>query len=161
MQATVTPPAPRAPRAPSPARVAESLLALWLHLMQGTGGRLFQVIEELDLSLTQMKVLDALGIAEEEPSVKGVSERVGCSLANASRAVEALHERGWVERREDPADRRVKRLAITPAGREALHRVNTARLEGLEGYAATLAPAQRSALHAALSGLPHATKDRR
>ena len=140
----------------TPKRVAAAILDLWLHLMQGGGGRVVQVIEELDLSLTQMKVLDALGMAEQEPSVKGVSERVGCSLPNASRAVEALQQRGWAERREDADDRRVKRLRITPAGRRALDRINTARLAGLEEYAASITPEQRTALLAALTALPHA-----
>jgi DNA-binding MarR family transcriptional regulator len=140
----------------TPKRVATAILDLWQHLMHGSGGRLFQVIEELDLSLTQMKVLGALGIAEEEPSMKGVSEGVGCSLPNASRAVETLQQRGWVERREDADDRRVKRLRITPAGRDALQQINTARLEGIEEYAASISPEQRTALLAALTALPHA-----
>ena len=63
-------------RSATPKRVAAAILDLWLHLMQGSGGRVVEVIEELDLSLTQMKVLDALGMAEQQPSVKDVSERV-------------------------------------------------------------------------------------
>ncbi len=149
-----------APKTATPKRVATAILDLWQHLMHGSGGRLFQVIEELDLSLTQMKVLGALGIAEKEPSVKGVSEGVGCSLPNASRAVETLQQRGWVERREDADDRRVKRLRITPAGRDALQQINTARLEGIEEYAASISPEQRTALLAALTALPHAEDPR-
>ena len=155
MQATAAP-----QKTATPKRVAAAILDLWQHLMHGSGGRLFQVIEELDLSLTQMKVLGALGIAEEEPSMKGVSEGVGCSLPNASRAVETLQQRGWVERREDAEDRRVKRLRITPAGRDALQQINTARLEGIEEYAASISPEQRTALLAALTALPHAEDPR-
>ena len=155
MQATATP-----QKTATPKRVASAILELWQHLMHGSGGRLFQVIEELDLSLTQMKVLGALGSAEEEPSVKGVSEGVGCSLPNASRAVETLQQRGWVERREDADDRRVKRLRITPAGRDALQQINSARLEGIEEYAASISPEQRTALLAALTALPHAKDPR-
>ena len=151
MQATAAP-----PKAPTPKRVATAILGLWQHLAHGSGGRLFQVIEELDLSITQMKVLGALDIADEEPSVKGVSQGVGCSLPNASRAVETLQQRGWVERREDADDRRVKRLRITAAGRDALQRINAARLEGIEEYAASLSPEQRTTLLAALTALPHA-----
>ena len=139
----------------SPKRLASAILDLWQQLMQASGHRLFQVIEELDLSLTQMKVLGALAAADEDPSVKGVSERVGCSLPNASRAVETLQQRGWVVRREDTADRRVKRLRITPAGQAAMQRISTARLEDLEAYASTIDPRERAALHAALTALPH------
>ena len=153
MQAPVDAPA----KAVSPKRLASAILELWQQLMQASGHRLFQVIEELDLSLTQMKVLGALATAHEDPSVKGVSERVGCSLPNASRAVEALQQRGWVARREDADDRRVKRLSITPAGHAAMDRITTARLEDLETYTAAIPPAERTALHAALTALPHRT----
>jgi DNA-binding MarR family transcriptional regulator len=69
--------------------------------------------------------------------------------------VDGLLRRGWLERREDPEDRRMKRVGITPAGREVIDRIETARLAGLEDYAASLSPEQRSRLSSALSDLPH------
>lgn len=128
--------------------------------MQGNSHRLVRVLEDLDVSLTQVKLLDALAGSKADPSLKGLSEFVGCSMPNASRSVEGLQRRGWVERREDAEDRRVKRLRITPEGRDVINSVNTARLEGIEAFAAGLSPSQRTALHDAITALPHAKDSR-
>ena len=47
-------------------------------------------------------------------SVKELAEELGLSLPGASRAVDALLQRGLVERREDEHDRRMKRAARSP-----------------------------------------------
>lgn len=136
-------------------QLAAELLDLWHHLMRGTSQQLYALITELDISITQMKTLHALDDLADEVSVKDLGDRLGLSLPGASRIVDALLRRGWLERREDPDDRRMKRVGITPAGREALQRIETARLAGLEDYAVSLTPEQRARLSAALSDLPH------
>jgi DNA-binding MarR family transcriptional regulator len=136
-------------------RLAGELLGLWHHLMRGSSQHLYAVIAELEISITQMKTLHALSDCTQEISVKQVSDRLGLSLPGASRIVDALLRRGWVERREDPDDRRMKRVGITAAGREIVDRIETARLVGLEEYAASLTPEQRTRLSSALSDLPH------
>ena len=134
---------------------AADLLELWHHLMRGSSQQMYAVITELDISITQMKTLHALSESAQEISVKQVSDRLNLSLPGASRIVDALLRRGWVERREDPDDRRMKRIGITDAGRDVLERIETARLHGLEQYADSLTPEQRTRLSAALSDLPH------
>jgi DNA-binding MarR family transcriptional regulator len=136
-------------------RLAGELLGLWHHLMRGSSQHLYALIAELEISITQMKTLHALSDCTQEISVKQLSDRLGLSLPGASRIVDALLRRGWVERREDPDDRRMKRVGITPAGREIVDRIETARLVGLEKYAASLTPEQRTRLSSALSDLPH------
>jgi DNA-binding MarR family transcriptional regulator len=144
--------------ATTPKAVAEQLLGLWIHLTRDSGGDLFRLLERLELGITQLKTLDRLGAFEGEPTVKELSEQLGLSLPGTSRTVEGLLQRGYVERREDEHDRRMKRLRITDAGREVVTQVNTARLHGLETWAATLTDAQREQLAAALGpiteGLP-------
>jgi DNA-binding MarR family transcriptional regulator len=136
-------------------QLAAELLGLWHHLMRGSSEHLYALIGELDISITQMKTLHALSDCAQEISVKQLSDRLGLSLPGASRIVDGLLRRGWVERREDPDDRRMKRIGITDAGREIVERIETARLVGLEKYAAALSPEQRTRLSAALSDLPH------
>jgi DNA-binding MarR family transcriptional regulator len=102
-----------------------------------------------------MKTLHALSDCDREVSVKELSDRLGLSLPGASRMVDTLLRRGWVERGEDPEDRRIKRIGITDAGRSIVERIETARLVGLEQYAAALTPEQRTTLSSALSDLPH------
>jgi DNA-binding MarR family transcriptional regulator len=136
-------------------QLAGELLDLWHHLMKGSSRQLYGVITELDISITQMKTLHALDECADEVSVKELADRLGLSLPGASRMVDGLLRRGWLERREDPADRRMKRVGITPDGRKVIDRIETARLAGLENYAASLTPGQRGRLSSALSDLPH------
>jgi DNA-binding MarR family transcriptional regulator len=69
--------------------------------------------------------------------------------------VDGLLRRGLLSRHEDTEDRRIKRVRLTEDGRTMVHRIDTARLQGLEAYAATLSDDQRAALTAALVELPH------
>ena len=138
-------------------KLAAELLELWHHLMRGSSEQMYALIAELDISITQMKTLHVLADGGSEVSVKELSDRLGLSLPGASRIVDALLRRGWLERREDPDDRRMKRIGITAEGRKALDRIETARLAGLEDYAASLTPEQRTRLSSALSDLPHRT----
>lgn len=130
------------------AQLAEELLALWMQVVNAGGVETYAIFEELDLTLTQVKAMCAL--SGEELTVKELAERLGLSLPGASRAVDGLVERGLLRRREDTADRRMKRLSISAAGRDALARLDEARLAGIEKFAATLPPAQIKRLSGAL-----------
>jgi DNA-binding MarR family transcriptional regulator len=139
----------------SPKELAAELVLMWHHLMRGNAGAIYAIVEELDLTITQMKAMHALADCGCEVSVKELGDRLAMSLPGASRTVDALLRRGWLERREDPDDRRIKRVGITDAGRAIVDRIETARLVGLEEYAAALTPEQRTTLSSALSDLPH------
>jgi DNA-binding MarR family transcriptional regulator len=108
--------------------------------------------------MTQLKLLHVIVECSDEMSVKELAEELSMSLPNASRTIDGLLHRGLVERREDEHDRRVKRVGPTPAARALIDRVDTARLQGLEVWAAELSPVQRKTLLDALSILP---KERR
>ncbi|MEA2194273.1 MAG: hypothetical protein QOG42_707 [Solirubrobacteraceae bacterium] len=148
MQASISPSAASPAHAPSAAELAEQLLALWRAVLAPGGVRTYAIFEELDLTLTQVKALTAL--ATVELTVKDLAERLGLSLPGASRAVDALVERGLLGRREDTTDRRMKRVRCTDAGRHALQRLDEARMAGVEQFTATLPAAQRKRLSGAL-----------
>jgi DNA-binding MarR family transcriptional regulator len=132
----------------SAAQLAGQLLALWRGVMSTGSVGAYAIFEELELTLTQVKALHALSGAEL--TVKELAERLGLSLPGASRAVDALVARELIGRREDTADRRMKRLRCTDAGLHALDRLDEARLAGLETFTAALPPAQRKRLSGAL-----------
>jgi DNA-binding MarR family transcriptional regulator len=138
--------------------VAGALLDLWRQILAGSTRDLYRLLAELDLSMTQLKMLHVLVECQAEVSVKEVAEDLAMSLPNASRTIDGLLQRGLVERREDEHDRRVKRVGPTPAARELIDRVDTVRLQGLEAWAEDLSPVQRQTLLDALSILP---KERR
>ena len=135
--------------------LAAELHALWLHLMKGQSKTMFALLDELDLSMSHVKALGVLADCGCELSVKEVSEELGLSLPGGSRTIDALLRRGYLERREDDQDRRMKRIGITESGRDVSRRILEARLEGLEKFTASLTPEQRTRLMAALSDLPH------
>jgi DNA-binding MarR family transcriptional regulator len=123
--------------------------------MRGQSKTMFLLLEELDLSMSHVKALGVLSDCGCELSVKDVSAELGLSLPGASRTVDSLLRRGYLERREDEQDRRMKRIGITPAGRDVARRIIEARLEGLEQFTSSLTTEQRASLMAALTDLPH------
>jgi DNA-binding MarR family transcriptional regulator len=58
---------------------------------------------------------------------------------------------GFVSRREDEHDRRVKRVTITEAGRTALRQFTDAKRERLRQFAAELSEDERRALSEAIA----------
>ena len=138
----------------TPEALAGELLDLWRVILKGSTRELYRLLDEIELSLTQLKLLHVLVECEAEVSVKELSERMTISLPSASRTVDALLQRGFVERREDPDDRRMKRVGATQAARELIDKVDTARLHGLEAWAAQLPEDARSALMDALALIP-------
>jgi DNA-binding MarR family transcriptional regulator len=153
MQASASPADPALAAVPaadggSAAELAEQLLTLWRSFLSSDSVGGYAIFEELDLTLTQVKALCAL--TDAELTVKDLAERLGLSLPGTSRAIDALVDRGLVGRREDTADRRMKRLRCTDTGRHTLERLDDARLAGLETFVATLPRAQRKRLSGAL-----------
>ena len=139
----------------TPAQLAAELSSLWHFLMKGGTKPLYALLDELDLGMSHIKTLHTLADVGQEVSVKELAEHMGMSLPGASRVAEALHQRGYVDRREDEHDRRAKRLRITPSGLDVVERIDTVRLQSLEDFTASLTQEQRDQLHAALSSLPH------
>ena len=131
--------------------LTRDMFALASYLMRTANLGTFNAIAELDLSVTQLKALCALDARGEEPSVKALAESMGVSLPTMSRAVDGLFERGFLLREEDAADRRVKRLRLTEAGRRVPLALNEARLSALHELIGSLGEEQAAALEHALS----------
>jgi DNA-binding MarR family transcriptional regulator len=133
----------------TPQQLADLLVKLSNHVNRTASPDMFRVLGEEGLSFTQMKALFQLA-DHEEMSVKEISSRLSMSLPAMSRSVDGLVQRGYVARREYESDRRSKRIALLPQGRNVLDRVTAAREAALAAFAAELSDAERSALHAAL-----------
>ncbi len=107
----------------------------------------------LELTITQIKLLHQLEGAAGELTLKQAAELVVISLPAASRTIDDLVRRGFVERHEDEDDRRMKRVSVTDRGRHVIRKLNAARLSGLEQFAQTLTDSERQALAGALEEL--------
>src|SRR5215212_7777670 len=59
-------------------------------------------------------------LADRPLSLAELASRLGISSQGALKIVAEMEERGYVERRDDEADRRIRRLLLTVRGRAAL-----------------------------------------
>ncbi len=133
--------------------VSRDLRTLLSHLQaKSTSVELLELLAELDLSITQVKVMHALE-DERQHCLKDLGAGTARSLPAISRAVDELVRRGLAERREDERDRRMKRVALTPAGRDVVRRLSDARLTAIEQFVATLSESERQRLGGALAPL--------
>ena len=135
---------------------AARLTALLHHVFLYDRGNQLRVIEESGLSMTQCKALLELGGLGQDPRTWQVSELAevfGASVPSMSRAVDGLVKAKLATRVEDPDDRRVRRVKITPRGKELVHTLVTVRLSGIEAFVASLSSPQRRKLDAAVDAL--------
>ena len=134
------------------ADVARNVCAFLMYVQKSSGGDFFRMVGELELSLSQLKLLMILD-RDGERTLKELAESLVLSLPAASRAVDGLHKRGMVDRREDDEDRRHKRVDITAAGSEVIRRLNQARFAGIEQFIQTLTTEERDNLARGLAPL--------
>ncbi|MCW3064392.1 MAG: transcriptional regulator, MarR family [Solirubrobacterales bacterium] len=131
--------------------VADRLFALFVHLMQTARSDQLGLVAELDLTHSQCKMLGLLGQdADVELSLKELAGGIGISLPAASRGIENLLQRGYVERREDAEDRRMKRVRITGAGLEIGQAMYGAKYDAIREFAASLSASEAERLRRAL-----------
>jgi DNA-binding MarR family transcriptional regulator len=78
--------------------------------------------QQCGLSIVQSSALLQI---DDSMTMRELAARLGGHASNATGITDRLAARGLVERRDDPADRRVKRLSLTAAGAEARARLTT------------------------------------
>ena len=138
-------------------QIARDLSTLFSRVLAASD--LLKALDEVELSIGQFKTLAMLGDTREEMSLKEVAEAMSLSLPAASRAVDGLVSREYVERREDEVDRRVKRVRIAPAGAAVMERVIAVRIEVLTRWLDTLPEHDRERLHKAISPILDRSED--
>jgi DNA-binding MarR family transcriptional regulator len=98
------------------AELYEGLEAFLQHLFCLAESDELSFLADVELSFTQVRALFVLAAADEPQPIHQVAHRLGLSLAAVGRSLDGLVRLGSVERRESPADRRVKLVSITPEG---------------------------------------------
>jgi DNA-binding MarR family transcriptional regulator len=95
-------------------------------------------LRALDLTPPQGIALRLL--ADTPAPMRMIADALGCDASNMTGIADRLEERGLVERRIDRADRRVKLLSLTDAGRELIARLDapmTGEIAGMARLTAT------------------------
>ena len=99
----------------------------------------------VDLTFTQLRALSA--IAQRQPlRVSDVADDLGAGMAATSALVDRMARHGLVVRRNDPDDRRIVLLEITPRARRLLDRLERGSTEHFSGLIERMTPAEREAL---------------
>jgi MarR family 2-MHQ and catechol resistance regulon transcriptional repressor len=104
----------------------------------------------MDLSMTQFRCLVTLALEGDAIPIHQLAEQVHATLPTAGRAIDRLVAQGLVIRREDPHDRRVRRIFLSAEGRQVVSGIDKARRDDLLAFVCSLSPADRSRLLAAL-----------
>jgi len=84
-------------------------------LFRGMHRHISAVVSDAGLSLSQAKLLWWLG-TDEHQTQREAAHWLECDPSNVTTNADALETRGLIERRLDPQDRRLRTLALTPAG---------------------------------------------
>jgi DNA-binding MarR family transcriptional regulator len=118
--------------------------------------RLLRQQADHDLTPTQLAALATLQRCGPVP-VGTLAEVEQVSAPTATKVVGRLHAAGLVERRADPADRRVARVAVTPAGEAVLAEIRARKTAWLTQRLADLSPAELDRIDDVLDVLEHLT----
>ena len=102
--------------------------------------------------LMQMHHKGACGMSE-------VSDRFDITPAAASQLVDKLVQNGFVQREEDPTDRRAKLLNLTDKGRDLVQRGIHERYRWVEQLAEKLSPEERVQVSEALNIMTEAARE--
>jgi len=92
----------------------------------------------VELPVGQMRMMRLLGNQSWTPSSLG--QELGLSVSAVTQMANRLDSIGMVARVEDPTDRRVKHLMLTPLGRELLRKRQSRRVQLLESVLTHMPP---------------------
>ena len=95
---------------------------------------------DMDLTFSQARTLLMLAHASEPVPIHEVADRLRLSVAAAGRNVDQMVKLDLVERRENPADRRVKLVSLSEAGDKIAHQHFDAKRDELKRFAQRLTP---------------------
>jgi MarR family 2-MHQ and catechol resistance regulon transcriptional repressor len=95
-----------------------------------------------DVSVPQCYGLEAL--VRDGPLTLGeLAGRLYLDKSTASRVVDALQRKGYVNRAPHPGDRRALQLEVTPAGRQLVDRIRVSLVEDAKAVLGDLSPSFR------------------
>ena len=118
----------------------------WGHFAKGTG-----------LSWSQFSIL--MQLHHKGPcGLSEISERFDVTAAAASQLVDKLVNAGYLERAEDPTDRRAKLLSLSTQGEKLINQGTEERYRWMDDLAAVLSTEEQGKVSEALVLLTNAVK---
>jgi DNA-binding MarR family transcriptional regulator len=131
-------------------------LAAMLHpLLRDLVAAELPILAAHDLSMWGYVVLNALDRSPVRTQT-ALAEAIGADKTRIIGTLDELQQRGYIERRPDPDDRRVRLLDITPAGRAVKNAVQSDIQRGEERWLADLTGEERNVFLRVLERLARA-----
>src|SRR5262249_4326626 len=121
--------------------IAFNLSSLGYAVSKGFHG----ILGPFDMHPREFAVLRAVGVLEGQ-SQQALADTLQIPRSRMVSIVDELEERGFVERRPNPADRRVRELYLTAEGRKVLGRAFAEAVAYEEQVSAGLTPEERDRL---------------
>ena len=127
-----------------------STLQEWIEISMRRSMRNFiHYSKQTGLTMSQSSVLFLL-YRKGARAVSDIADHLGISSAAASQMLERMVQQGVISRSEDPHDRRVKQILLTPKGQQVLQGGMQARQSWLVDLAEILTQAEQEQVWAAL-----------
>ena len=142
---------------PPPAPLLRALHAWTRVLMHRSMNEFMRYARDAGMSMQQFGMLFYLS-HHGACAVSDIGGHLGVTSAAASQMVERLVQQGLLQRSEDPHDRRVKKVVLTPQGQALVEAGVRARQEWMEALAHALTPTQQKRIVAALTLLTEAAQ---
>jgi len=130
--------------------LAAKLILAFLPVFKGSQAEIMAATADLDLTLSQCRILLELERAGEALPVNDLAVRISLSIAATGRAIDMLHRSGILTRREDDVDRRIKRIGLTDKGLSVIATITQVRNQGAERFVAALNDSEQAALEVAV-----------
>lgn len=118
-------------------------------VLVGVAAQSLADVEDI-VTLQQLRALMIL-VTRGPLHLTALAEEMGVHPSNATRACDRLVASGFLDRRDNPSDRRHLLLEPTPAGRELINGVVTRRRRAIKQILGRMSAGQRSQLAEALS----------
>jgi DNA-binding MarR family transcriptional regulator len=142
---------------PKTLQISQSLRAwmdAFMHRSMREWGRF---AKSTGLTMSQFSVL--MQLHHKGPcGMSEISERFGVTPAAASQLVEKLVQAGYLERSEDPSDRRAKLLKLSPSGAQLIEQGIAERYRWMDDLVKTLSPEEQAKVSEALEILTRAAQ---
>jgi len=130
---------------PNIARLGELMPAMMDLINRRSAGETLQIMSECGLTLPQIVAMHVLRARSGLPLL-AVQEILRLSASATSTLIDKLVEKGFVDRRENQADRRQKVLQLTPSGVALLDRMAQSRAQEFTQALALVDPELRAQL---------------
>jgi DNA-binding MarR family transcriptional regulator len=130
----------------------------WVRVFMRRNGQDYKhFMDESGLSFSQVNTLMRLHFVSHT-DISDISEQMGITNAAASQLVERMVRLGLLDRKSDPADRRIKRLVLTPEGHSLAEKLVVTRRKWMEQFTTSLTTRQREVVSDALKVLTDAAR---